>query len=157
MRYAVLFDASDRLWTCLKYCFVTVVAGILVVMKSVCHTSVRSWSFRDWRISNQWRRKLWECFNASLYRYNKLTLHCWKWSLNFNSIPSQLIENLDGYRWIWILPFGFKCLRNKAIFQFFRPVALKHCVANLVTPGYFHLFLSLDVAVIANKGPSVYN
>ena len=26
-----LFDASDRLWTCRKYCFVTIMAGISVV------------------------------------------------------------------------------------------------------------------------------
>lgn len=37
-----LFDASDRLWTCRKYCFVAIMAGVSVVMKSARHTSVRS-------------------------------------------------------------------------------------------------------------------
>lgn len=30
----MLFDASDRLWTCRKCCFVTIMAGISVVMTS---------------------------------------------------------------------------------------------------------------------------
>lgn len=41
--------------------------------------------------------------------------------------------------------------------SFFDLLPSNIALPNLVAPGDFHLFLSLLVAVVANKGTSVYN